>query len=355
MAKKVNPNADVWTDKSDEFADLRANYTVNFRALLKRRPEKPIGLLSSEDDRIVDSFLSACKLLDIDSVVIDAGKSNFFSELKATDCEFYLSRPNHIRAVSREMFLEKETVARLNLGKLIFPTLLELEIYEAKRVLAYFLETTDIPHPKTFVSYSRDEAMEFVSKCDLPQVFKSRNGAGSSGVEIVHTRQEAGKLVRILFDSHYVNKGLTDYRDLDYGYVLFQEFIPNVREFRVIKIGDSWFGHEKSKAEDQVFMSGSGINKWTPPPKDLLDFCNQISEKYGFVTMCFDVFQSQDGEYLVNELQTWFGSYNPSQMYVDGIPGRYIRRDTEWVFEAGLFNDVQSMPLRLIAYINSHA
>lgn len=218
--------------------------------------------------------------------------------------------------------------------------------------MAYFLQAEDLPHPKTFISYSKDESLAFIESCTLPLVFKSKNGAGSTSVEIVRTREQGTKLVKRLFDSHYINKALSDYRDIDYGYIFLQEYINNVREFRVIKMGDSWFGHEKSKSEDQEFMSGSGINLWTPPPHDLLEFCSHIADKYGFTSMCFDIFKDNHNRYLINELQTWFGSYNPSQMYINEVPGRYRKINGAWVFEHGLFNDIQSLPLRLVSCIN---
>jgi len=70
--------------------------------------------------------------------------------------------------------------------------------------------------------------------------------------------------------------------------------------------------------------------------------------------MCFDIFEESDGNLLVNELQTWFGSYNPSQMYIDGIPGRYITHDDVWRFERGLFNIRGSITLRIVDAINSY-
>jgi hypothetical protein len=73
--------------------------------------------------------------------------------------------------------------------------------------------------------------------------------------------------------------------------------------------------------------------------------------KHGFTCMCFDVFREQSGAYLVNELQTWFGSYNPSQMYIDGVPGRYVRKKGTWAFEPGLFNTNGGANLRLLEFI----
>ncbi len=50
-----------------------------------------------------------------------------------------------------------------------------------------------------------------------------------------------------------------------------------------------------------------------------------------------DVFETQDGRMLINELQSVFWAIDPAQMYVNGIPGRYKRIGDQFVFEEGRF------------------
>ncbi len=229
-----------------------------------------------------------------------------------------------------------------------------MRIYEAKRELAYFLRVNRIPHPETHVFYIMEEALEFARTCPMPQVFKTNTGASATGVEVLNERKALVAIIREVFLRHYVKRSLSDYRDIDYGHVILQEFISPVREFRVIKIGESWFGHEKLPGDTEL-MSGSGVNAWTPPPADLLDFCHDLATRFGFVTMCFDIFRSGDGPYLVNELQTWFGSYDNSQMYIDGVPGRYACKAEGWVFEKGYFNHTLSLPLIIASAVMAAA
>ena len=63
--------------------------------------------------------------------------------------------------------------------------------------------------------------------------------------------------------------------------------------------------------------------------------------------MNYDIFLSPEGNVYVNELQTVFGSYNPSQMYLNGIPGRFRRRNSTWHFEPGLYNRLGGALLRI--------
>jgi glutathione synthase/RimK-type ligase-like ATP-grasp enzyme len=251
------------------------------------------------------------------------------------------------------MFLEKIEIVANELGKDVYPSIKEQKIYEAKRTLTYFLQANNIPHPKTWIFYNKEQAMNFIQNATFPIVYKTHNGAGASGVEIIKSRKQAVALIKTTFDSYYINKSITDFRDIDFGYVLFQHFIEGAREHRIIKIGESWIGHEKALNQTSEFMSGSGINFWTRPTNEVLDFCRKIAEKHNFTTMCFDIFEDKQGGFYVNELQTWFGSYNPSQMYIDGIPGRFVYKDNKYLFEEGLFNHNQSLILRLVDMLNN--
>jgi hypothetical protein len=55
--------------------------------------------------------------------------------------------------------------------------------------------------------------------------------------------------------------------------------------------------------------------------------------------MNVDVFETESGEFLINELQTVFGaSFSVDQLRVDGEPGRFVHDAAgNWVFEAGDF------------------
>lgn len=355
VVKPLRQGSNSWKSerRASEFGIVREKYAVDFKKLITNFDVRSIGLIACEKDAGIENFVRACAVLDIRGEVFDPCRARFLKAIMESDISTFLCRPSNRTTCIRLMFKEK-IGALLSCRKdlKVFPSCVELQIYESKRELAYFLEMNEIPHPKTHVFYHKNEAEQFVESCNYPRVFKTSNGSGSRGVEIVYNKRQAKRLIRHLFDVYYINKVVTDYRDIDYGYVFFQEFIEDVREFRVIKIGDSWFGHEKRRGSNSIFMSGSGVNDWTRPPFSLLDFCSELAERFGFSTICFDVFLDKKGNYLVNELQAWFGSYNPSQMYIDDVPGRYVRRNGRWVFEPGMFNEFGSMALRLVSVLN---
>lgn len=345
-------SAEAWGENKniDTFTDLYDIFSINFINLMKGTKEK-IALVAFYDDEVNKYFIQTCKELDIEYEIFDPLREDFISEVKKSNIEIFLVRPSHKTQLARQMFLEKVEIIASELGKEVYPTIKEQKIYEAKRTLAYFLQANNIAHPKTWIFYDKKEAMTFIETSKFPLVFKTHNGAGASGVEILKSKNHAKKVVNACFNNYYLNKSITDYRDIDYGYVLLQEFIKDAREHRIIKIGKSWFGHEKALNGQSEFMSGSGVNLWTRPTAKILDFCRDIAEKHDFTTMCFDIFEDKNGNFLVNELQTWFGSYNPSQLYIDGVPGRLIYNEPEYVFEKGLFNHNQSLALIIVDLI----
>jgi len=331
-----------WNAGADE---VDSRYRVDFRQMLPQGCEIGIGLISTEECELPRVFQASLNALGLKGQVFNPKKSDFHDRILGSQERLLLCRPEHFTNQQRQMVWEKMQPLYDNSRFSVHPGALPLRLYEAKRELAYFLAYNRIPHPETHVFHELGEALNFAATCPLPQVFKTNTGSSATGVEIICTREDLASLVRDVFRRYYVKRSLSDYRDIDYGYVILQNFLHPVREFRVIKIGESWFGHEKLPGANSDIMSGSGVNAWTPPPLALLDFCASIAEKFDFETMCFDVFQSGDGPYLVNELQTWFGSYDNSQMYIDGTPGRYVFRDGAWNFESGFFNQYRSLAL----------
>jgi glutathione synthase/RimK-type ligase-like ATP-grasp enzyme len=195
----------------------------------------------------------------------------------------------------------------------------------------------DLPLPKTWVFYDIYEAIGFLKTIELPIVFKTNIGASSSGVRILRKRSEAVNLVKKAF-----KKGIVIRRgsplDRQWGSVILQEYLPDVIEWRMVRIGNSFFGHKKEKIGD--FHSGSRKVSWDAPSRSLLDLLRKVTEIGGFASMNVDIFQTQDNRLLVNELQTVFGaSISVDQLRINGKPGRYLynRQNNDWVFEEGDF------------------
>lgn len=296
------------------------------------------------------NYIAACRDLDVSYKVLDISGPDWLNVVEQSGCDAYLARPSVQSSVWKQMYDERLRILADTGDYLIFPDVKSLWLWESKRKMHYWLEANKIPHPRTWVFYNRKSALEFINKCELPIVYKSDMGSGASGVRIFRRRNDLMKHIERCF-----GKGFTTYRrlprDIEWGTVLLQEYISSNVEWRILKIGNSFFGHQKLKVGD--FHSGSGQVGWVEPPKQLLDLVRGISVQGGFQSIDIDIFETNEGRYLVNEMQALFGSYLPYQMCIDGKPGRYLWNElqNEWIFEEGVYNKNGSCDLRVKALL----
>lgn len=343
--------SDAWSHFKD-YDSLERKYVVDFNKLVNQRKEYTFGFLTNVLEADNEFIIKPFGLLGVKCLMYDISDASLYKNLAKCNCDGMFIHPVYSNNITRILYHEAVQILSAETRLKIYPTIRELNIYDSKRSLANFLAINNIPHPPTNIYYDYTSAKDFILRSEFPLIFKTHIGASSSGVEILRDKQQALRLARQLFNKYYLRKMETDSRSTEWGYMILQKYIENAKEFRIIKIGDSWFGYQKWKNEDQDFMSGSGVQKWINPSERLLDFCYDIAVRYSFTSMCFDIFENEKGEYLVNELQTWFGSYDPTEMCVDNIPGRYCKIEGKWTFEPGYYNIYGSNLLRLIHFIS---
>ena len=337
-----------------------------------------LAILSNEveDDHLL--WIKACEELreQVDFEVVDLTRSDWLKRIKAGAFHGLLALPGGWTTAFKTLYDERIHILHSELGLPVFPSLEEIEVYENKKYLSYWLAANQIPHPKTWVFYNQEEAMEFLRTASLPLVAKMSVGGGGNGVQILKTRgavrnyinntfsgggatqmvgpkwRRKGFLQRVIHKLKHLSEfkaKMKLYRHLksevQKDFVLFQEFIPHTFEWRVVRIGNSFFAHKKLKKGEKA--SGSLLKGYENPPLSLFDFVEEVTDKKGFLSQAVDIFETADGTYLINEMQCIFGQSDPYQMLVDGVPGRYRRTGGQWVFEPGDFNRYESFLLRL--------
>ena len=306
------------------------------------------------------NYISACEELGVPYEIFDILSEDWMSFVMSSDCDGYLLRPPCDIPERKAAYDERVYFLHKVLGKPIYPGFEELYLYENKRNMSYWLQAHGFPHPRTRVFLRKDEALQHLSQREYPVVLKGNTGSGARRVSIVRSPFMAGLIARRVFGffhplatlgyppSSRVGKRTVPWPQ--YGVaqkhcLLVQDFKEIRWEWRLIKIGDSYFGHKKLLSGK--FASGSDSVGWEPPPVELLDLVRRVTETGGFHSMALDVFETVDGEYLINEIQSLFGSIIESQMFIDGVPGRFRRVDGEYVFEEGTFNRHGSYLLRV--------
>ena len=67
--------------------------------------------------------------------------------------------------------------------------------------------------------------------------------------------------------------------------------------------------------------------------------------------MSVDIFECEDGRFLINELQSLHGQKTSNLMYINGVPGRYYFKNNKFIFEEGDFTKYQSYLLRVKHFV----
>jgi glutathione synthase/RimK-type ligase-like ATP-grasp enzyme len=336
-----------------------------------------VAILKNEDPYDHLMWVRACEehSHQVAYTIIDLMSRSWLDAFRDAAFDCLLVRPGAKTSIFRSAYQERIEILAGELNYNIYPTLAELRIYENKRYLSYWLQANDIPHPKTWVFYDKKEALAHLAGGNFPLVGKTNVGSSGDGVTVlknrVQTRQYielafgagirnrtgpklrqknlmASKLRKLLHPDQILNR-LKSYeqivRDAQKGFVIFQEYIPHEFEWRVVRIGDSFFGHKKIKSGDKA--SGTLQKGYEGPPFKLLDFVKSITDNHRLVSQAMDIFVDGDGRCLVNEMQCLFGQSDPYQMKVDERIGRYVRKAGRWEFEEGNFNQNESFNLRV--------
>lgn len=336
-----------------------------------------VAILKNEDPFDHQPWIVACEQYkgELEYNVIDLTLNNWIDNIKSFNPSVCLLKPAGKTSLFRTLYQERVDVIVNDLGYKVYPFLDEVRIYENKRFFAYWAKANGVSHPQTDVFYSKKEAKGFINSTDYPTVGKINIGASGNGVEILNDFDSAslyiarafgeglasktgpklkkGKLIkrawRKLTHPKELKNRLKTYSEIaadkQKGFVIFQEFIPHNFEWRAVRIGDSFFAHKKLKIGEKA--SGALVKGYENPPLKLFDFVKKLTDKFNFRSVAVDIFETEFGEYLVNEIQCIFGQSDPYQMLVDDKPGRYIFQDEKWMFEPGDFNQNQSYNLRL--------
>lgn len=329
-----------------------------------------IGVFKSFDG-VHEKVVAACKDLGVEFEVVDILSANWMENVKKSNADGFFCPSNCTSQEKKSILDERYYFVSQLMNRPIYPDYLGGFIHESKRNMAAWLELYGYPHAKTRVFTDKHEALDYADHCRYPFVTKANLGSGSSKVIIIKSKRQARKMIKkcftwfdtpkwallnIPFHAFYYKvkfKGITfcDRRNPQKDYFIAQDYFENVKcEWRILKIGDSYFGHQKLLKGE--FASGSGLVGWVAPPKELLLMVKDLCEKGGFPCMDVDIFENNKGEYCINELQSFFGSYLDYQMKIDDVPGRYVYKNGDFCFEEGEFNTFGSNRLKIENFCN---
>ena len=307
---------------------------------------------------------------------VDITSNNWLKEITTLKPDCLLACPEILSVGIKNLYDERLFILNQVLKYPIHPSYKEVMIYENKRLLASWLQSVGINSPATSIFYHKEEAEHYIRSASFPIVAKVNLSTSGGGVVFLHDKKQAYNYLNRAFEGKGISKRwgpnfaqvgllkrclqyLFNYRGLknrinvyrikksevQKGFVIFQEYITHTYEWRVVRIGDSFFAHKKIKIKEKA--SGTKKKEYCNPPLDLLTFVKGLTDQHGLYSEAIDIFEVENRGYLVNEIHCFFGQSDPYQMLVDGKPGRYRFENGAWVFEEGDFNKNGSFNLRV--------
>lgn len=325
-----------------------------------------------------ERWIAYCNEKHIEYKCVNCYESDIILQL--SDCDCLMWHFNH-KDSKDSKFAKQLLFAVQASGKKVFPDFNSAWHFDDKVAQKYFLEAIGSPLAKSYVFYTKMEALQWAKHTIYPKVFKLRNGAGSDNVKLVKNRSDAVRWIKKAFGKGFkqyeawnnlkeryrkyklrktnlwdVIKGTlrlvytTKYSRVtgrEMGYVYFQDFIPdNDHDIRVIVVGDKAFGIKRMVRENDFRASGSGTIMYDKDNFDILTvrLAIETSRRLNSQCMAYD-FIYKNGNPLIVEI-----SYGFAMKGYDACPG-YFDKDLIWY--EGRFNPYGWMVEDLITSVSS--
>jgi glutathione synthase/RimK-type ligase-like ATP-grasp enzyme len=225
-------------------------------------------------------------------------------------------------------------------GLVVFPDFNTIWHFDDKLGQKYMLESIDAPMAKSFVFYTKENALNWIENCNYPVVFKLRGGAGARNVKLLKNKRAANRIVKrsfakgIVSQPGYMNdfkvkikktKNMKDlfarilripstisklhyrkkYISREKGYALFQEFLPdNQYDTRVAVVNNKAWAFRRKVRKNDFRASGSGSIDWDVKNIDLraVKIAFIVSEKLALQAAGFDFIRDQNGDPKIIEV-----------------------------------------------------
>lgn len=280
--------------------------------------------IHAEKGSFSDRWISYCESKNIPYKIVNCYHTDIVSQLKDCDGLMWHWTLNDYKSVlfAKQLFMALE-IRGLNL----FPDVLASWQYDDKLSQKYLFESINAPFIKTYVFYTKEEALKWVESATFPKVFKLRGGSSSVNVNLVKTRENAALLVNQAFGKgfHSINrvnrlkdriwvlkrdknlpallkviKGfarlffpneIEHYSNKENGYIYFQDFVDhNSYDTRLFVVGKRCFGFRRFCRKDDFRASGSGL--WDPNPAyinlESVKIAFSVAKTIGSPSIAFD-------------------------------------------------------------------
>ncbi|SDC95819.1 ATP-grasp domain-containing protein [Niabella drilacis] len=324
--------------------------------------------------RFSDRWIEYCKSRNIAYKIVNPYANNIIEEL--SECTIFLWHWHH--ADYKDQLFARQLLYALEQKEIsVFPDFKTMWHFDDKLGQKYLLESIDAPLVKSYIFYSKEEAVQWTTATRFPVVFKLRGGAGSINVKLVHNKYQALGLIRKAFGKGFplynqtaiFNDTVSQFKKAktvknilrmlkwggyvlfppksyrlfpkQKGYVYFQEFIPNnTFDIRIIVIDKKAFAIKRHTRKGDFRASGSGSISYAA--KDIDIRCVQIgleaAKKLHTQCVAYDFVFNEQNEPLIVEISYGFTmeAYDSCEGFWDRHlnwhPGRF--NPQAWIIEA---------------------
>jgi len=272
-----------------------------------------------------DRWIPYCEENNIPYKIVNCYDSDIISQLNDCDGLMWHWTLNDYRAI---LSIRQFTHSLEKKGIKVFPDINTGWHYDDKLGQKYLLEAIDAPLVKTYVFYSKQDALKWLDTTSFPKVFKLRTGASSSNVRLVRSIRKAKKIVNKAFGNGFANisrvgrlkeriyqlkrkkdlasaklllgglmrlfipREVEKFAHREKGYVYFQDFIPdNDFDTRLIVIGNRCFGIKRHCRKNDFRASGSGVishlGEYTD--KRIIELAFNVADKLKVQSIALDI------------------------------------------------------------------
>ncbi len=207
-------------------------------------------------------------------------------------------------------------------NKPVFPNTKQYFFYNDKISQLNFLKFHKLPYPKTFVTYSKNEAIKFINKTKYPFVLKDAHSASAMGVFLIKNKKEAVEIITLIFSKQGYN-GI-------FGHFYAQKFINKLdRDLRIItinnKIESAYWRINKDDWRHNIGLGGEINDKNIPI--NALKLAEKISKLASFHWMAFDILVKNNKLYVL-EFSCNFGTKGPDKLNINirQLQAEYIKK-----------------------------
>lgn len=309
-------------------------------------------------------WVTYCKEKAIPYQLVNCYSNDIIDQLR--DCGGLMW--HHSQGNPKDIIVAKQILFALeHTGFKVFPDFHTGWHFDDKVGQRYLLKAIDAPMVPTYVFFNQEEALAWAAQTTFPKVFKLRGGAGSTNVRLAKSKKGANQIIRQAFGRGFqkynallslkerwrkYRLGKSDLWDIikgiirlvnkpqfskiggkEFGYVYFQDFIPNNSyDIRIIVVDGKAFALKRMVRENDFRASGSGSFKYAKEEFDegCVKIAFDLTKRLKGQCVAFDFVFNRQNQPLVLEI-----SYGFTPSGYDECPG-YWDEGLNW--QQGKFN-----------------